>query len=57
MSYIPDSILPALKRIEATAHTSIWELHGVTSDADRQHELVDILFDAISKEIKNGGEK
>ena len=52
MSYIPDSILPALKRIEATAHTSIWKLHGVTSDADRQHELVDILIDAISKEIK-----
>ena len=51
MSYIPDAIFLALKRIKDTAHILIWNKYGMTPLASRQHELLDIVFEAIAKEF------
>ena len=48
-----NSILTALKRIKDTAHKLIWDKYGMTPLASRQHELLDIVFEAISKELGN----
>ena len=51
MSYIPDAIFLALKRIKDTSHKLIWDKYGMTPLASRQDELLDIVFEAISKEF------